>query len=259
VKDRFEDLHRKLRNGFFLSSMVGITDGVFCSQRSEGCVMVQMGAYLAEPPSYGKARYALPPKPDECIAFLAEECKKVKSVASVFTCLNLATIKLKWGLEAAKCFFEAGGDFLELNIHGGTEYYLRLGRLRAMVLPENRDELFKWVEALTKLEIPLIVKFREGVIDDYSPVLEKIMDLKIFGVHFNVRDDNTKKPDFEFVRNVKGKYPLFLLVSGYVRSAVDAKMLFESGADMVGIAEPIVRDPKYIHKIVKEFKARYDL
>ena len=251
MKKSFDELYDKLRGGLFLSSMMDITDGNFCFERGEGCTMVQLGAYLAEPPAYGKKRHFLPPTPEECEAFFRDECQKVKGLSKVFTCLNLATPRLEWGLEAAECFHRAGGDFVELNVHGGYEPYLRLGKLMAMVLPENRGELFKWVGAFTKLDIPLIVKFWIGAIEDYSPVLDEIADFDIFGVHFNVRDEERKKPDFDFVREAK-RDSSFLLVSGYVRSAVDAKMLFEAGADMVGISEPTINNPRYIHNISKK-------
>ena len=250
----FGALYNRLRKGFFLSSMMGTTDGSFCSERSEGCITVQLGAYLAEPPASRQQKYFLPPTSEECVKFLAEECRKAKSASEVFTCLNLATPKLDWGLDAAECFHKARGDFVELNVHGAYEPYLRLGKLRAMVLPENRSELFSWIEAFAELEIPLIVKFREGVIDDYSPVLSKIKDFDLFGIHFNVRNEATKRPDFEFIRDIKRRYPFFLLASGYIRSGVDAKMLFEAGADMVGIAEPTIKDPRYISKIADELR-----
>jgi len=252
---KFTKPYDTLEKGFFLSSMMAITDGSFCSERGEGCVMVQLGAYLAEPPAYGRQKYFLPPKSEECVRFLAKECGKARNATEVFTCLNLATPKLDWGLEAAECFHKAGGDFVELNVHGSYGPYLRLGKLRAMVLPENRRELYRWVEAFADLKVPLIVKFREGVIEDYSPVLDQIRDLGLFGVHFNVRNEATEKPDFEFIRDIRRRYPFFLLASGYVRSGADARMLFEAGADMVGIAEPTIRDPRYISKIVSEFKS----
>lgn len=254
MKKNFEELYDKLRRGLFLSSMMRITDGSFCSEGSEECVMVQLGAYLAEPPAYGKQKYFLPPTQEECTKFFIRECQRAKGHSEVFTCLNLATPRLEWGRDAAECFYKAGGDFVELNVHGGYEPYLRLGKLRAMVLPENRNELFRWIEDFTKLDIPLIVKFREGAIEDYSPVLDKIVDFDLFGVHFNVRNEETKKPDFDFVRDLKRKYSFFLLVSGYVRSANDARRLFEAGADMVGIAEPTINDRRYIYRIAKELK-----
>jgi len=255
MKTNYDGLYRKLRGGLFLSSMMDITDGSFCSERGKGCIMVQLGAYLAEPPAYGRQRYFLPSNPEECVRFLAEECAKSKTSPDTFTCLNLATPKLEWGLEAAECFRKAGGNLVELNVHGGYQRYLRQGKLRAMVLPENRNELFSWIQAFTGLEIPLIVKFREGVIEDYSPVLDRMTDFNLFGVHFNVRDEKSGKPDFGFVQKVKSQFPFFFLASGYVRSALDVKRLFEAGANMVGISEPTIEDQNYIYRISKDLRA----
>lgn len=249
-----ENLRSKLRGRLFLSSMMGITNGDFCSERGIGTAMVQLGAYLAEPPMYGVLEHGLilPPEKKSCIEFLAKEVEKVKRRLNVAVCLNLATLKLEWGLEAAECFREAGGDLIELNIHGGYRRYLEQGKLRAMVLPENRSELFNWLKGFSELDIPTIVKFKADVIPDYTPILDRVVDINIFGVHFNIRNEITKRPNAGFVKDVKSRYSsMFLLVSGYVRSAEDVKTLFSVGADMVGIAEPTIRDPNYIANIAK--------
>lgn len=253
------NLHERLKGGLFLSSMMGRTDGSFCAERGEGCAMVQLGAYLAEPPAYGRAEYFLPPNREGCVRFFEEEVSTVKERLNTAVCVNLATPELEWGLEAAECFRAAGGDVLELNVHGGYRPYLEKGRLRAMVLPENRHTLFTWLSEFSRLDIPFIVKFRWGVIDDYTPILDYINELDIFGVHFNIRDEKAKRPNFEFVRNVKKKYDIFLLVSGYVRSAEDARKLFELGADMVGIAEPVLKEPNYIRRLYEALKSRSNL
>jgi len=93
-----------------------------------------------------------------------DECRKARLDFNLIVCLNLATPELEWGKKAAECFYKAGGGIVELNIHGG--YKPRVGKIRAMVLPQNRPELFRWLEAFCTLEIPVIVKFREGVIPD---------------------------------------------------------------------------------------------
>jgi len=246
------ELRGKLRGKLFLSSMMNVTDGSFCAERSGGCAMVQIGAYLAEPPAYKKFMSVLPSERQSCIQFLAEECRKAKRRPDLYVCLNLATPKLKWGIEAAEAFKEAGGDLVELNVHGAYGRYLKLGLLRAMVLPENRPKLVRWLKAFSELDIPLIVKFRMGVIPDYPDVLEEIAELNLFAVHFNIRDETAKRPDFRFVEDIREKCPFFLLTSGYVRSADDARRLFSLGADMVGIAEPTMKDPLFIMRIAKE-------
>jgi tRNA-dihydrouridine synthase len=250
---RWKELREELRGKLFLSSMMNVTNGAFCAERSEGCAMVQIGAYLAEPHAYGKYNSVLPPDREECIKFLADECRDAKSRSDVRVCLNLAAAKLEWAVEAAEAFREAGGDIVELNAHGAYQRYLKLGLLSAMVLPENRPRLRRWLEALSDLDIPLIVKFKMIVVPDYPAVLDMISDLDLFGVHFNVRDPSTGRPNFRFVEAVRDKCP-FLLVSGYVRSAEDARRLFAAGADMVGIAEPTIKDAGFIGRIAGELR-----
>lgn len=255
---RWGEIQGKLRNGFFLSSMGGITDGAFCASRGRGCVMVQLGAYLAEPPAYGLSIHrlpVLPPDRDRCIDFLRSEFSKVRSVlGDIHVCLNLATPKLEWGLEAAEYFYEAGGDIIELNFHGTYEPYYRIGRLRAMVLPDNRSELFRWLEAFADLDKPVIAKFRAGVIPDYSPIMDYIESLDLFGVHFNIRGVDGR-PDYRFLEDLRRMYPEeFILVSGYIWSVEAAKRAFQLGVDMIGIAEPTREDPNFIERIVAKIR-----
>ncbi len=251
-RERIKKGHESLRKKLFLSSMMGVSDGYFCSERSEGCAMVQIGAYLAEPPAYPETDSVLPRGQKECIDFLGEECRRARENSTVQICLNLATPRLKWGLDASECFYKAGGDIVELNIHGGYQPYLRLGKLKAMVLPENRHELFRWLEAFSKMEIPIIVKFREGVVVDYGPILDNVVKLNLFGVHFNIRNEQTKVPHLEFVKAIKEKYSFFLLVSGHIRSSEMVRKLFEAGADMVGFAEPTIKDSRFISRIAEQ-------
>lgn len=255
---RWIDLHGKLRGGFFLSSMGGVTDGAFCASRGRGCVMVQLGAYLAEPPAYSLGIHRLPVLPPDrgrCVDFLRNECSKIKNVlSSTYICLNLATPKLEWGLETAEYFYEAGGDIVELNFHGTYEPYYRIGKLRAMVLPENRSELFRWLEAFANIDKPIIAKFRARVIPDYNSIMDRIKDLDLFGVHFNIRGVDGK-PDYNFLEDLKKKYPNeFILVSGYIWSIEAARKALQLGADMIGIAEPTREDPNFIEKIVMKMK-----
>ena len=82
-------------------------------------------------------------------------------------------------------------------------------------------------------------------------------DWALFGVHVNVRDDRTHKPDVELVQRLQGRTSGMLLVSGYVRSAEDAHALFEAGADAVGIAAPTRGDAEYIRGIAEAYKAEH--
>jgi tRNA-dihydrouridine synthase len=239
--------------------MMGVTDGAFCAQRSGGCAMIQLGAYLAEPGATAAdkgdaAASFLPADAGACEAFLRQECTDAKANGDVVTCMNLATPGLSWGIDAANAFCDAGGDLVELNAHGGYKRYLDQGKLMASVLPENRDELFRWVQGLAALEIPLIVKVNgQSPRQDVLHVLSEMSHSAAFGVHINVRDPAAQKPDVGLVAQARERYPGFLLVSGYVRSADDARAVFEAGADMVGIAAPAIKDAAYIQRIAEAY------
>ncbi len=254
---RFGDLQARLRGGLFLSSMMDITDGAFCASRGARCAMVQLGAYLAEPTAGPRekgssARSFLPPDPAEALAFLMREVRAARGAGDVVTCLNLATPRLEWGLEAARSFAAAGGDVVELNVHGSYGRYLREGKLRAMVLPENQAELYRWVGALAELEAPLVVKLHGPTGRALLPgVLDRLQAFDLFGVHVNVRHPRTRTPDLALLRELKAHYPGFFLASGYVRSPDDARALLAAGADMVGIAEPAIEDAGYIQRIAE--------
>jgi tRNA-dihydrouridine synthase len=247
---RFKELRNKLRRGIFLSSMMGITDGKYCAERGQGCTMIQLGAYLAEPSESGKEKWFLPSNPTGCTAFFKDEIRHLKYLDAV-TCLNLATPRLEWGLEAAECFRDAGGDIVELNVHGGYRPYLEQGKLRAMVLPENRTELYNWVEAFIELDMPLIVKFRAGFIEDYTPILDRINEYDVFGVHFNIADEENKRPNIDFLRGLK-RDQYILLVSGYVRSREDVDELLGTGADLVGVARPTRENASFIELLISK-------
>lgn len=213
--------------------------------------MVQLGAYLAEPLEYGSESWFLPPKEWDCIDFFRTQLSHLESLGKV-SCLNLATPRLEWGLQAAECFHIAGGDIVELNVHGGYRPYLEQGKLKAMVKPENRGELYEWVKAFTTLDIPLIVKFKADYIKDYSTILQTINDYDLFGVHFNISNDETKNPDVGFLDIEKSSS--LLLVSGYIKTLEEIKELQNAGADMIGFARPTRDNPLYIKNLTNNLK-----
>jgi tRNA-dihydrouridine synthase len=216
---------------------------------------VQTGAYLAEPTATAADKGALgrsylPPDSEACAAFLAADNRDIQQVADVVICMNLASLKLAPGLEAARCFAQAGGDAVELNAHGGISRYLSQGKLRAMVQPEHHDELLRWVAAFVQLDVPLIVKFHgQSERAHLVSALRRMANLPVLGVHVNVRGAEAQRPDLELARALRPLIPGLFLTSGYVRSPEDAQALFDAGADMVGVAAPLRQDPAFLGRI----------
>jgi tRNA-dihydrouridine synthase len=260
MQETINQLRERLQGGFFLSAMHEYTDGAYCALRSSGAAMVQVGLYFAEPGSPEKehVKYPqtfLPEETNDAAVFLEENVREARSEGDVVVCMNVGGLELEPVLQASRQFLQAGGDLVELNIHGGFTRYIEAGRMRAMILPEHRDELYRWVDRLTNAGIPLIVKFnarenRRHLLD----VLVEIGEYELFGVHINVRSEVVKQPDTGFIRKAKERYPGFLLASGHVRSAEHVRAAFEAGANMLGIAEPAMQDPSFIARLAREFR-----
>lgn len=78
-----------------------------------------------------------------------------------------------------------------------------VGKLRAMTRPKNHDDLLRWLEAFAQLDIPLIVKFHgQDERAHLLSVLRRMAELPVFGVHVNVRDEDTKCPNVALVRDL---------------------------------------------------------
>jgi tRNA-dihydrouridine synthase len=258
MNQSYENLYERLDGGLFLSALHEYTFGAYCAMRSRGCAMVQTGLYFAEPEAEAavRQRYGntfLPTETEACRAFLVQDCRQARSAGDVVVCMNLGALSLEPGLQAAELFLEAGGDLVELNIHGGFIRYMQAGRMRAMIFPENQSELLRWLDEYNQRGIPLIVKFsardqRQNLIK----LLQKIDRCGLFGVHVNIRSEETSLPDLRLIEEVRQVYHGFLLVSGYIRSARQVKECFEAGANMAGIGEPVMREAEFIGRLAEK-------
>jgi len=248
-----EELGGYLKGGLFISAMMGETSGEFVARHGKGARMVQIGALVADALDRShEPDYLLPLTEDEMVPVLRKEVEEARRLlGETPIALNAAPGDIESGLRMARAFHKAGGDIFELNVHGGYEKLLKRGLLRAMALPENRPRLIEWLKGLCRLEIPIVVKFRAGMEGvDFIDVLEEIAAVEgLFGVHFNVRSEEKKAPDFAFVRQVRPHIKGLLFCSGYVRDLRQVNALFEAGADCVGIAQGILDEPDIIARL----------
>ena len=108
------DLARLARAGKEAGALV-IVDNTFATPINQNSL--QLGAYLAEPEATAEemgrdAASFLPADPEACVSLLAEDCAQARRTSDLTVCLNLATPRLEWALQAARCFHQAGGDRL---------------------------------------------------------------------------------------------------------------------------------------------------
>jgi tRNA-dihydrouridine synthase len=248
-----DELRSRLDGGLFISSMMGITDGVWVAERAAGTRMVQIGALIADTLSREHpAKSLLPTDEGEMAAALHTHVETIRMEwGDLPIGLNAAPGELESAVKMARAFQEAGGDIFELNCHGGYSKLLERGLLRAMMEPEQRSELRDWIRELSALPFPFVVKFN-GTVDgiDFVELLESIEDIKgVFGIHFNIRDNAAKAPNLDLVRTVRPLVAGVLFCSGYVTTRKGFEDVLQAGADCVGVSQGMLDDPGIVDLI----------
>lgn len=244
----------------FLSSMLGKTDARYCVERGSGADMVQLGALLAaeedrlEEEREIRPGSFLPQSELEMTKILSKEVEIVRQGLgqNVLVALNLGVFDLGAGLKAARAWEAAGGDYLELNVHGQWRGLSEGGYLRAMALEGHRKRLLNWSKSLVEEGPPLIVKFHRDTNVDFTSLLGEIhrAETGISALHFNIRGPN-QKPDLPFAERIVKAARVPVLFSGYVRTAEAARSLFELGAAGVGFAQPVMEEKDFISRIAE--------
>ena len=241
------ELRRYLKGGLFISSMMGKTNGKYVAERGKGTNMVQIGALIADSVDRShEAKYLLPLDEQDMVSPLKREVDDIRRTFPVVPIgLNAAPGDLESALRMARAFQGAGGDIFELNCHGGYSKLLKRGLLSAMVLPENRAKMHEWLVRLCRLSIPVVVKFNGTKKDvDFPNLLDGLADIEnLFGVHFNIRDNDNQSPNLSLVKIIRPHIRGMLFCSGHVRNRTQVNELFAAGVDCVGISQGLIDDP----------------
>lgn len=248
---RFEEIQGKLKGKLFLSSMLGITDAVFCASRSKGCSMVQLGAFVLFKERKDRNVFWPETELNKLILVMKEQFDTFRSKAekvvgrdnvpivsaNVFPCSDEDVEN------SATAFIEAGGDIYELNAHGGIGGDRERGTGSMLFMPEHTPKLMRWAKMLVDRGMPVIIKGRGGVIPDYTGHVKQLEQLGVHAFHINVRDDTTGTQNLKLLEEIRRATNMFILASGYVKDKETAKALFDAGADCVGIAQAAINDP----------------
>lgn len=257
---KLPQLKSELKNTLFLSFMMRKTDGKFCAKCGQGARMVQLGAYIAarkdqfietrkkEPEDF------LPLSEEKMRIFFENELKPIqKNYKQMITALNIGIFDLELGIKAGKAWKKAGGDILELNVHGNWQLVQKEGYLKGMALPEYQERLKKWSKKIVAENIPLFIKFNSNIEVNFEKLIQRLSDIGIWGYHFNIKG-NKKEPNFDFAERMCKQIDEIIVYSGSIRTPKEINILFDMGIDSVGFAQPVLKDSKYILKIGQKIK-----
>jgi tRNA-dihydrouridine synthase len=245
----FEDL----RNGIVLSELGGYGSGIFCAQYAKGAAIVIIGTYIIDstegihyPPEFifrpgGNYR-----------SYLEAHIKEAK-LSGAKVAVSVIGSELKDVIDFLVAAEECGADFVSLCAHSAMEMFTKQGLGYKLCMPENRDNLTRWVsEILSATNKPFI--FKPGSVwHDY--IVESVSIAAELGtpiVHANL--GLAFEPEaIEMIRKLSGVFD-FVIAGGGITGIDGARKVLEAGAGAVSVAKAAIQDRNFIEQLARELK-----
>jgi len=246
----FEDL----RNGVVLAELGGYGDGVFCAQYGKGAAIVFMGTYIIDSAEniYYPPRFVFSPGRKNYQAYLNEHIKEAKKSGAKVAVSAIGS-EIKDVTDFLAAAEKAGADFVSLCAHSAMEFFTGQGLGYKLCMPENRDNLKKWVSAiLSATKKPFILK-PGSVWHDY--IIESVRLAAELGVpilHANL--GLAYEPQaIETIRKLSKIFD-FVIAGGGITGLDGARQVLNAGAGAVSVAKAAIQDRSFIERLSKELK-----
>jgi tRNA-dihydrouridine synthase len=245
----FEDL----RNGVVLSELGGYGNGSFCAQYAKGAALIIMGTYIidsAESIHY-PSEFIFRPGSDYS-SYLDKHIREAKQ-SGAKVAVSVIGSEIKDVIDFLTAAEKSGADFVSLCAHSAMEMFIKQGLGYKLCMPENRDNLTRWVsEILSATNKPFI--FKPGSVwHDY--IVESVDIAAELGtpiVHANL--GLAFEPEaVETIRKLSGVFD-FVIAGGGITGIDGARKVLEAGAGAVSIAKAAIQDRNFIEQLARELK-----
>ncbi len=250
MKQSFEDL----RNGVVLAELGGYGEGAFCAQYGKGAVIVFMGTYIidsAENIHYPPA-FVFKPGRKDYQAYLDKHIQEAKKSGAKIAVSAIGS-EIRDVADFLAAAEKAGADFVSLCAHSAMEFFTRQGLGYKLCMPENRDNLKKWVsEILSATAKPFVLK-PGSVWHDY--IIESVHIAAELGapvVHANL--GLAYEPQaLETIRRLSQVFD-FVIAGGGITGLDGARQVLNAGAGAVSVAKAAIQDQSFIEQLSRELK-----
>ncbi|MBN1787155.1 MAG: hypothetical protein JW806_02035 [Sedimentisphaerales bacterium] len=249
MTDNFDDL----RNSVILSELGGYGNGIFCAQYAKGASVVMMGTYIID--SARNIHY--PPefifRPGGNYRSYFEAHIKEARLSGAKVAVSAIGSELKDVIDMLVTAEQCGADFISLCAHSAMELYTKQGLGYKLCMPENRDNLKRWIsEILSATSKPLILK-PGSVWHDY--IVESVSIAAQSGtpiVHANL--GLAFEPEAIATIGELSQIFDFVIAGGGITGIDGAKEVLEAGAGAVSVAKAAIQDVHFIEQLGRELK-----
>ena len=250
MKQSFEDL----RNGVVLAEMGGYSDGYFCARYGKDAAIVIMGTYIVDSAEdiHYPPEFVFQPGRNNYQAYLDKQIKEAKKSGAKVAVSAIGS-KIEDTVDFLVAAEKAGADFISLCAHSAMEFFTRQGLGYKLCMPENRDNLKRWIsEILSATSKPFILK-PGSVWHDY--IIESVSITARLGapvVHANL--GLAFEPEaLETIRKLSQVFD-FVIAGGGITGLESAKEVLTAGAGAVSVAKSAIQDQSFIERLAQQLR-----
>ena len=257
------DFGYKFRPPIVQSALAGISNRDFCQEILRyGAGMVTLGGFSIDYESHkatiimierGRKEFVLPTKQKNtklwCVRNLVlEKLNKHQSINVNVRFSKVDDLTKIWLKEFTKFV-----DFIEINAHCRQEEIINTKGGESLLINLERLELLLNDIRAVLPSFPLGIKIRGYLVNDYQKFVGILDKFSISFIHSDAMLPGHNRANIKIIHDLVNSTEIPIIGNNSVRTISDIKTMFEAGAKAVSVARPLIRDPKFIQRLVKNY------
>ncbi len=257
------DFGFKFRPPIVQSALAGISNRNFCQEILRyGAGMVTLGGFSIDYASHkatikmierGRNEFVLPTKQKNAKLWsrknlVLEKLNKHQSInvnVRFSKVDNLTKIWLKKFTEFV--------DFIEINAHCRQKEIINTNSGQSLLTNLERLELLLNNIRTILPTFPLGIKIRGYLVKEYQQFVRILDKFSISFIHSDTMLPGHHRANIKIIHNLVNSTDIPIIGNNSVQTINDIKTMLEAGAKAVSIARPLIRNPKFIQRLVKDY------
>ncbi|TET80866.1 MAG: hypothetical protein E3J43_01600 [Candidatus Heimdallarchaeota archaeon] len=257
------DFGFKFRPPIVQSALAGISNRNFCQEILRyGAGMVTLGGFSIDYESHkatikmierGRKEFVLPTKQKNarlwCMKNLdLEKLNKHQSINVNIRFSKVDNLTKMW----LKKFTEFV-DFIEINAHCRQEEIINTNGGQSLLINlESLECLLNDIRAILPA-FPLGIKIRGYLVNEYQIFVRILDEFSISFIHSDAMLPGHNRANIKIIHNLVNSTDIPIIGNNSVKTIKDIKTMFEAGAKAVSVARPLIRDPKFIQRLIRDY------
>ncbi len=246
--------------------MAGISDKDFCQEiLNYGAGMVTFGGFSIDRESHlattqmierGRAEFLLQFKVEQVKSWCSKNLNLEKHSNHQLVSFNVRLTYADYFSEVWLKEVSQYVDIIEINAHCRQEEVLRINGGHELLV--KLKKLKSLIESIRRIlpSFPLGIKIRGHIVNDYTMLVKILEEYSISYIHVDAMLPGHKRANIEIIRKLVELTNIPIIGNNSVRTINDVHKMLRAGARAVSIARPLIQNPKFIQRLVRDYSGR---